>query len=161
MLLIGTPPRLSGNFRELCSPVFFFIILLRNTNPEKKQSRIQTAHRNILKMFRIVTCLMSHVCWKFRENPFFHFPVMLLTYKLTNNRIWNHNLRRSAEVNIRLQNAGAFIAKTPNKFLLGAIHIKPLVSQFPVFGYQRTRKSRITTKVNRGQEMHYISMYQI
>ena len=45
----------------------------------KKRSCIQEFNRNIPKMFQVVLWLMCNHCWKFHENPFIHFPVMLLT----------------------------------------------------------------------------------
>ena len=40
---------------------------------------IQGISCNTPKMFLIVPCPMCNRCWKFHENPFIHFPVMLLT----------------------------------------------------------------------------------
>ena len=45
----------------------------------KNRSRIQGVKCNILKMFQIVHGLISVVCWKYHENPFNGFPVVLLT----------------------------------------------------------------------------------
>ena len=40
--------------------------------------RIQGVNRNILKMFHIAPCVKSVLFWKFHENPFNCFSVMLL-----------------------------------------------------------------------------------
>ena len=55
-------------------------IPLRPERPRgKKRPWIQEVNCNIPKMLQIVACLMSNLCWKFHENLFIRFPVMLLT----------------------------------------------------------------------------------
>ena len=54
------------------------MILLTNTYPENR-SGIQGINCNTPKMFHIVPCPMASLSWKFHENPFMRFPVMLFT----------------------------------------------------------------------------------
>ena len=62
-----------------------------------EKSCVQGVQWNILKMFPIVPCIKSHLPWKFHENPFSHFSVIMLTDRQTNRQSngqqWKHNLR--------------------------------------------------------------------
>ena len=49
----------------------------------EKISCVQGVEWNILKMFPIVLCIKSHLPWKFHENPFSRFSIMLLTDRQT------------------------------------------------------------------------------
>ena len=49
----------------------------------KKIFCVQGVKRNILKLFQMVSCTKSHLSWKFHENPFTRFSVMLLKDKQT------------------------------------------------------------------------------
>ena len=70
-----------------------------------KKSCVQGVIWNILKMLPIFPCIKSHLPWKFDENPFRRFSVMLLTDRQTNRHSngqrWKHNLRHGG-VNERL-----------------------------------------------------------
>ena len=53
----------------------------------KKNSCVQGVKWKIPKMFPIVPCIKSHLPWKFHEDPFCRFSVMLLTDRQKNR--WN------------------------------------------------------------------------
>ena len=59
----------------------FSIILPTITNPENRKSNrvFKGLTATSRKCIRIVLCLMCNLCWKFGENAFIHFPVMLRT----------------------------------------------------------------------------------
>ena len=59
----------------LCNCFTHFSMLLAK-NLKIEHISIQVAERNILKMSEIVSC--ANLFWKFYENPFIIFPVMLL-----------------------------------------------------------------------------------
>ena len=87
----------------------FSAMLLRGmdwSEKVEKKSCVQGVKRNILKILPIVPCIESHLPWKFHENPFSRFSVMLLTDRQTDRQIdrqtdrqtsngqrWKHNLR--------------------------------------------------------------------
>ena len=86
----------------------FSAMLLRGMDCSEKvgeKSCVQGVKWNFLKMFPIVPCIKSHLPWKFHENPFSHFAIMLLTDRRTdrltdrptdrqtsNGQRWKHNL---------------------------------------------------------------------
>ena len=54
-------------------------------------------------MFSIVSCIKSYLPWKFHQNPFSRFSVMLLTdiqtNRQSNGQRWKHNLRHGGGKN--------------------------------------------------------------
>ena len=70
----------SPTFHEiLWKSVHLFFHNYYGSRKYKNPSWIQGVNHIILKMFQIVHCVMSHIGWKFHENTFIRFPVMLLT----------------------------------------------------------------------------------
>ena len=64
----------------------FSAMVLRGMDCSEKvggKSCVQGVKRNIQKMLPIVPCIKSHLPWKFHENPFSRFSVMLLTDRQT------------------------------------------------------------------------------
>ena len=85
------------NFIKICSSVFPFILLTRQKFPWKHRKRnpvTQGVKRDTFQVFQIVPCIRPDLSWKFHENPFTHFSVMLSTDKQTNKQTnrWNGNL---------------------------------------------------------------------
>ena len=88
MLLTDTQLRLDGRPWNsltsyfLCRPWHFFKMSWKSVHPFfhhiTNRSRIQGVNSNIPKMIQIAFWLMSNPCWKFHENPFINFSVMLL-----------------------------------------------------------------------------------
>ena len=64
-------------------------MLLTNKDPDniKHESCIQRFKRIIPKVFQVVSYAMIDLSWKFHENPFMHFTVMLLT-DMTPRQVW-------------------------------------------------------------------------
>ena len=49
------------------------------SSKHKNQPWVKMVKSIIIKIFQIALCLMSKVSWKFHDNPFYHYSIMLVT----------------------------------------------------------------------------------
>ena len=72
-------PTFHENFIKIRMPIFSWYFQQSQIQKIEKSILYQGVNCNISKMFQIVPCLMCNLCWKFHENLFIHFHVVLLT----------------------------------------------------------------------------------
>ena len=88
-------PTYPDNFMKIHSHIFSVIFTKKHRSTEKNIHASEGMHARSSKYFQIVACGISDLCWKFHENPFINFPVMLL--RVTPPRLawgpWNSIIR--------------------------------------------------------------------